>query len=50
MALYTRDSIERLRDTVDMAELVGSKTDLRRVGSRLPDCAHSTTSVRRRSP
>ena len=35
MALYTRDSIERLRDTVDMAELVGSKTDLRRVGSRL---------------
>ena len=35
MALYTRDSIERLRDAVDMAELVGSKTDLRRVGSRL---------------
>jgi DNA primase len=35
MALYTRDSIERLRDTVDMADLVGSKTDLRRVGSRL---------------
>ena len=35
MALYTRDSIERLRDTVDMAELVESKTDLRRVGSRL---------------
>ena len=35
MALYTRDSIERMRDTVDMAELVGSKTDLRRVGSRL---------------
>jgi DNA primase len=35
MALYTRESIERLRDTVDMADLVGSKTDLRRVGSRL---------------
>jgi DNA primase len=35
MALYTRDSIERLRDAVDMAELVGSKTDLRRVGTRL---------------
>ncbi len=35
MALYTRDSIERLRDAVDMADLVGSKTDLRRVGSRL---------------
>jgi DNA primase len=35
MALYTRDSIERLRGAVDMAELVGSKTDLRRVGSRL---------------
>jgi DNA primase len=35
MALYTRDSIERLRDAVEMADLVGSKTDLRRVGSRL---------------
>ena len=35
MALYTRDSIERLRDAIDMADLVGSKTDLRRVGSRL---------------
>jgi DNA primase len=35
MALYTRDTIERLRDAVDMADLVGSKTDLRRVGSRL---------------
>jgi DNA primase len=35
MSLYTRDSIERLRDAVDMADLVGSKTDLRRVGSRL---------------
>jgi DNA primase len=35
MALYTRDSIERLRDAVDMADLVGAKTDLRRVGTRL---------------
>ncbi len=35
MSLYTRDSIERLRDAVDMEDLVGSKTDLRRVGSRL---------------
>jgi DNA primase len=34
MGLFTRDSIDRLRDAVDMVELVGSKTDLRRVGSR----------------
>jgi DNA primase len=34
MALFTRDSIDRLRDAVDMADLVGAKTDLRRVGSR----------------
>ena len=34
MALFTKDSIERVRDAVDMAELVGAKTDLRRVGSR----------------
>jgi DNA primase len=34
MALFTRDSIDRLRDTVDMVDLVGAKTDLRRVGSR----------------
>ncbi len=34
MALYTRDSIERLREAVDMVELVSSKTDLRRVGTR----------------
>ena len=34
MALYTRDSIERLREAIDMVELVGAKTDLRRVGSR----------------
>src|SRR4051794_24339567 len=32
--LYTQDSIERLRQAVDMVELVGGKTDLRRVGSR----------------
>jgi DNA primase len=34
MALYTRESIERMRDAVDMVALVGGKTDLRRVGSR----------------
>ena len=34
MALFTRDSIDRLRDAIDMVDLVGSKTDLRRVGSR----------------
>jgi DNA primase len=34
MGLFTRDSIDRLRDAVDMVDLVGSKTDLRRVGSR----------------
>jgi DNA primase len=34
VALFTKDSIERVRDTVDMAELVGARTDLRRVGSR----------------
>jgi DNA primase len=34
MALYTRDSIERLREAVDMVDLVSTKTDLRRVGSR----------------
>jgi DNA primase len=34
VALFTKDSIERVRDAVDMAELVGTKTDLRRVGSR----------------
>ena len=30
-----RDSIDSLRDAVDMEDLVGTKTDLRRVGSRL---------------
>jgi DNA primase len=34
MSLYTRESIERVRDAVDMVEVVGAKTDLRRVGSR----------------
>jgi DNA primase len=34
MALFTKDSIERVREAVDMTELVGAKTDLRRVGSR----------------
>jgi DNA primase len=34
MALYKRESIDRTRDAVDMVELVGAKTDLRRVGSR----------------
>lgn len=34
MALYTKDSIERLKDSVDMVELVGARTDLRRVGAR----------------
>ena len=34
MALFTRDTIDRVRDAVDMVELVNGKTDLRRVGSR----------------
>jgi DNA primase len=34
MARYTSDSIERVRDAVDMVALVGARTDLRRVGSR----------------
>jgi DNA primase len=34
VSLYTQDSIERVKDAVDMAELVGSRTDLRRVGTR----------------
>src|SRR2546425_614146 len=34
MALYTKDSIDRVKDAVDMVELVGARTDLRRVGSR----------------
>src|SRR4051795_583299 len=34
MGLYTRDSIERVKEAVDMVELVGARTDLRRVGTR----------------
>jgi DNA primase len=34
VALYTQDSIERVRDSVDMVELVSAKTDLRRMGSQ----------------
>ena len=32
MALYTEDSKERVRDAVDMAHLVGTRTELRRAG------------------
>jgi DNA primase len=34
VALYTRESIERTKEAVDMVELVGARTDLRRVGAR----------------
>jgi DNA primase len=34
MGLYTKDSIERVREAIDMVELVGARADLRRVGSR----------------
>jgi DNA primase len=34
VSLYTKDSIERVKEAVDMVELVGARTDLRRVGSR----------------
>src|ERR687896_572848 len=34
MALYKGESIARMRDAIDMGELVSAKTDLRRVGSR----------------
>jgi DNA primase len=34
MALYTKESVERAKQAVDMVELVGSRTDLRRVGQR----------------
>jgi DNA primase len=34
VARYTQDSIERLREGVDMVALVSKRTDLRRVGSR----------------
>jgi DNA primase len=31
---YTKESIERVKEAVDMVELVGARSDLRRVGSR----------------
>jgi DNA primase len=34
MSLYTKDSIDRVKDAVDMVQLVGGRSDLRRVGSR----------------
>jgi DNA primase len=34
MALYTKDSIERVKEAVDMVDLVGARTDLKRVGSK----------------
>ena len=34
MALFTKDTIDRVRDAVDMVELVSRKTDLRRSGTR----------------
>ena len=34
MARYTQDSIERLRESVDIVGLISRKTDLRRVGTR----------------
>src|SRR5438874_3271751 len=34
MSRYTPDSIDRVKEAVDMVELVGARTDLRRVGSR----------------
>jgi DNA primase len=34
MPKYTPDSVERVKDAVDMVELVGGRTDLRRVGTR----------------
>jgi DNA primase len=32
---YTKDSIERVKDAVDMVELVGARTELRRAGGRM---------------
>ncbi|MEA2478830.1 MAG: primase [Thermoleophilaceae bacterium] len=34
MALYTQDSIERVKEAVDIVELVSARSDLRRVGTR----------------
>ena len=33
MALYTQETLDRVKDAVDMVELVGARTDLRRAGS-----------------
>ena len=51
MARYTDDSKERVRDAVDMVDLVGARTELRRAGRRPLHgaAARSTTSARRRS-
>ena len=32
---FTKESIERVKDAVDMVELVGARTELRRAGSRM---------------
>lgn len=34
MALYTKESVDRVKEAVDMVALVGARTDLRRVGGR----------------
>jgi DNA primase len=34
VGLYTQESIDRVKDAVDMIELVGHRSDLRRVGTR----------------
>jgi DNA primase len=34
MSLYTQDSIDRVKDAVDMVQLVGARSDLRRQGAR----------------
>ena len=33
MALYTNDSKERVRDALDMVDLVSSRTELRKAGA-----------------
>ena len=45
-----RESRERVRDAVDMVDLVGTRVELRRAGAnRMRACARSTRSARRRS-
>ncbi len=34
MALYTKESVERTKEAIDIVELVSARTDLRRVGQR----------------